>query len=226
MRTEPVVLVHGWGGSFERTWAEVGWDALLHDAGRRVIPVDLPGHGKADKPHDPEAYADLAGALAALLPDEPVDAVGFSLGAATLLELACRAPDRFGRLVVAGVGESLFREGDAERLALAVEGHADPEDVHAQVFATYAGEPGQDRAALAACLRRRGAPLTAERLAAVRLPVLVALGDRDFAGPADALVAALPDATFLSLPGCDHFATPKDFRFLDGALEFLDAVPA
>ena len=31
----PVVLVHGWGGSFESTWQRNGFTALLDDAGRR-----------------------------------------------------------------------------------------------------------------------------------------------------------------------------------------------
>jgi pimeloyl-ACP methyl ester carboxylesterase len=32
--------------------------------------------------------------------------VGFSLGAITLLRLACREPHRFNRLVLGGIGES------------------------------------------------------------------------------------------------------------------------
>src|SRR5258705_2778978 len=110
VRTEPVVLVHGWGGSFRRTWQEPGWEALLNDAGRRVIGVDLLGHGTAPMPHEPEAYADLTTAVTSAVGDERFDAVGFSLGAMTLLELACRAPERFGRLVVAGVGANGFRD--------------------------------------------------------------------------------------------------------------------
>ena len=55
----------------------------------------------------------------------------------------------------------------------------------------------------------------------IRVPVLVVLGERDFAGPADRLVATLPDARRLSLPGTDHFGTPKDFRFLQAALGFV-----
>ncbi|MFM9083659.1 MAG: alpha/beta fold hydrolase, partial [Actinomycetota bacterium] len=50
----PVVLVHGWAGSFRETWQSTGVDALLADAGREVVGVDLLGHGDADKPHDPE----------------------------------------------------------------------------------------------------------------------------------------------------------------------------
>ena len=228
MRTEPVVLVHGWGGSFAETWRGPGWEALLEDAGRTVIGVDLLGHGTAPKPHEPEAYTDLTTRIVDALPDGgPVDAIGFSLGAMTLLELASRSPQRFSRLVVAGVGESLFRQ-DAERydaIVAAVEGHLTDDNI-GRLFAQYADQPGNDAVALAACLRRPVQPLTAERLSAVTCPVLVAIGDLDFAGPGDPLVAALPDATLVTLKNVDHFATPEAFAFIDAALEFLDAVPA
>ena len=92
-----------------------GWEALLQDAGRTVIGVDLLGHGTAPKPHDPAEYADLTTRIVDALPDRgPVDAIGFSMGAMTLLELAMRAPERFGRLVVAGIGKNVF-DDDPER---------------------------------------------------------------------------------------------------------------
>ena len=53
----PVVLVHGWGGSFDSTWQLNGFTELLRDAGRAIIGVDLLGHGNAPKPHDPAEYA-------------------------------------------------------------------------------------------------------------------------------------------------------------------------
>ena len=225
----PVLLVHGFASSFDRNWAEHGWPDLLAEAGRRVIDLDLPGHGRADKPHDPEAYRDMHRAVAAALPAEGrVDAVGFSLGAALLLAVAAAAPERFGRIVVAGVGANLFRSADPEPAALAVlSGRAaDDAPAAAQAFARFASAPGNDPEALAACLRRPVTPLTPEVLAGVTCPVLVILGERDFAGPADPLVEALPDARLVTLPGADHFGTPKDFRFLDHALRFLDAAPA
>ncbi|MEO5723135.1 MAG: alpha/beta fold hydrolase, partial [Ilumatobacteraceae bacterium] len=94
----PVVLVHGWGGSFATTWQNNGFTELLHDAGREVIGVDLLGHGDAPKPHEPAAYADLTARIVDALPDFPVDAIGFSLGAMTLLRLACNQPQRFRKL--------------------------------------------------------------------------------------------------------------------------------
>jgi pimeloyl-ACP methyl ester carboxylesterase len=226
--TTPVVLVHGWGGSFAATWRRNGFTELLADAGRPVIGVDLLGHGEAPKPHDPAAYADLTERIADVLPSEPVDAVGFSLGALTLLRLAVRRPSAFRRLVVAGIGRNAFERDDTvrERILAGLDGVADPEDNLARLFAQYAGQPGNDPAALAAVMRRTdGAPLTGDELATVSVPVLVVIGDRDFAGPADQLVEALPDARLVTLRNVDHFATPESFGFIDATLEFLDAVP-
>jgi pimeloyl-ACP methyl ester carboxylesterase len=224
-----VLLVHGWGSSFERTWVATGVSALLEDAGRTVIGVDLLGHGTAPKPHEPEAYRDLTARLVEALPaDGPVDAVGFSLGALTVLELACQLPDRVQRLVLAGIGANVF-ERDAEaiqRIIAGVRGLAPESDVQAHAFRHYAEQAGNDPDALVAVLERPRDPLHPEDLAAVRAPVLVVLGDRDFAGPADRLVAALPDARLVTLRNTDHFATPESFAFLDAMLTFLDAVPA
>jgi pimeloyl-ACP methyl ester carboxylesterase len=221
----PVVLVHGFGSSFDHTWREPGWVDLLADAGREVVAVDLLGHGSSDKPHDPSAYLDLEADLAAKLPPT-VDAIGFSLGARTLLGVAVDDPGRFRTLVIAGVGENLFRDDRNDAIARAVEaGSADEDDIVGRLFADYAGGPGNDRAALAACLRRPGGPMSPAVLEAVTCPVLVVLGDRDFAGPAAPLVDALPDARLVTLKGCDHFATPKDFRFIDAALAFVGALP-
>jgi pimeloyl-ACP methyl ester carboxylesterase len=229
VRTEPVLLVHGFASSFERNWREPGWADLLADAGREVIALDLLGHGDAAKPHDPQAYADLEASVSDALPaGRVVDAVGFSLGAQLLLALAASQPERFGKLVVGGVGANMFTTMDVESVAQAVErGDAGAEDPSlARAFAQFATAPGNDGRALAACLRRPHRRIAPADLAGLTRPVLVVLGDRDFAGPADPLVEALPDARLVTLRGADHFGTPKDFRFLDAALDFLEAVPA
>jgi pimeloyl-ACP methyl ester carboxylesterase len=225
----PVVLVHGWGGSFAETWQRPGVAALLEDAGRQVIGVDLLGHGAAPKPHDPEAYDDLTTRIVDAFPDGPVDAVGFSLGAQTLLRLAMRSPERFHRLVLAGVGENLFRRDEEayRRILAGLDGTAGPEDLLARQFASYADQPGNDPVALGAVMRRVPTdPLTEVDLAGVTCPVLVVIGDRDFAGPGDRLATALPDARLVVLRNVDHFATPEAFSFIDAMLEFLDAIPS
>ncbi len=226
--TTPVVLVHGWGGSFESTWQRSGFTELLRDAGRPVIGIDLLGHGVAPKPHEPEAYADLTARVLDALPEEPVDAVGFSLGAITLLRIACTQPGRFRKLVLAGIGATLFEPDDqsGERIAAAIEGTADSADVGSHVFAQYAHQAGNDAIALAAIMRRPRQRFTTELLAGATCQTLVVIGDKDFAGPGEPLADALPAATLKVLRGVDHFATPEAFGFIDAALEFLDAIPA
>src|SRR5215217_1301469 len=111
----PIVLVHGWGGSFQTTWRQSGFTELL-------------GHGEAPKPHDPAAYADMTTRIVDVLPDRPVDIVGFSLGAMTTLRLATRRPELFQRIVLSGIGRNVF-ERDPERAArivAGVEGTGDP----------------------------------------------------------------------------------------------------
>lgn len=219
----PVLLLHGFAASFDRTWRDNGWVDLLADLGREVVAVDLLGHGDADKPHDPAAYAELEARVADALPPGPVDAVAFSLGARVLLRLAAEEPTRFRRIVVAGVGDNLFRRDDSEPIARAIAEGPGEDDRLGQHFALLAEAPGNDPLALAACLRRPSSPLTADELGRIDRPVLVVLGDRDFAGPADPLLAALPDARLATLRNVDHFATPKAMGFLDAALDFLEA---
>lgn len=217
----PVVLVHGFGTSFDLTWVANGWVDLLTDEDRTVIGVDLLGHGTAPKPTDRSAYDDLGARVVEALPDEPVDAVGFSLGAKTLLQVAVERPERFRSLVVAGVGANLFRSSDHAAVVEAVRTGDDGGNPALRYFAALADLPGNDRAALAACMENGGGAPTVEELAAVTCPVLVVLGDDDFAGPADPLVEALPDATFVSLARTDHAKTPKSFAFIDATLDFL-----
>jgi pimeloyl-ACP methyl ester carboxylesterase len=223
VRSEPVVLVHGLGSSFEHGWRSAGWIDLLADANRRVIPVDILGHGSAEAPHDPAAYAELELGVVRSLPDEPVDAIGFSLGAQLLLRVAASDPSRFGRLVVIGVGENLLRDDAVGALADAFERGHEPEDLTSRLFVQLAASAGNDPKAMAACLRRPRSNFTVDELARVTCPVLVIIGDRDFAGPPEPLVDALPDARLVVLHGVDHFRVTSEFACIDAALDFLDA---
>jgi pimeloyl-ACP methyl ester carboxylesterase len=227
--TAPVVLVHGWGGSFASTWQSSGFTDLLADAGREVIGVDLLGHGTAPKPHDVEAYNDMTERVLESMPEHPVDAVGFSLGAITLLRIAIAHPERFSHLVLAGIGGTLFDDDTTgtERIIAALEGVGDPDDNIGRMFSNYANRPENDLAALTAVMKRaRGTRFTPGLVSAVTCPTLVIIGDRDFAGPGEPLAAAIPGARLVTLRNIDHFATPEAFGFIDAALEFIDAVPA
>ena len=219
----PVVMVHGFASSFERNWREPGWVDLLAEQGREVIGVDLLGHGTAAKPHDPRAYAELERSVLAVLPqDRMADAIGFSLGGQILLRAAATAPDRFRKIVIGGVADNVFTSPASELTAHAIEtGEYLGRDPVSAAIARFAKAPGNDPAALAACLRRPPDALTEADLGGVSVSVLVVVGEKDFAGSADRMIAALPDARLLPLPGMDHFGTPKDFRFVEAALDFI-----
>jgi pimeloyl-ACP methyl ester carboxylesterase len=216
----PVVLVHGFASSAEHNWRRTGWLDLLADEGREAIAVDLPGHGLG--PHPASSAGSPEEIVAAAIGDhELVDAIGFSAGARVLLRAAAAQPQRFRRVVLIGVGPGVLAPADPGPVIAALDGEPDPEDVRGLVFRRLAENAGNDRAALIAFLRLPQPPLTAAELAGISCPVLVVLGDRDPAGPGDGLVAELPDAQLVTLPGVDHFGITADVRCMDAVLRFL-----
>ncbi|MET3141968.1 UNVERIFIED_ORG: pimeloyl-ACP methyl ester carboxylesterase [Arthrobacter sp. UYEF2] len=112
----PVLLLHGFSSSSKLNWHDTGWVAALLEAGRRVITVDLPGHGRSGAPEDMDSYspsrirADLlqiafdAGVrpLRNGDPTSGVDVVGYSLGARLAWEFGATQPEIVRRLVLGG----------------------------------------------------------------------------------------------------------------------------
>lgn len=233
----PIVLVHGWGGSFEATWKSSGFVDLLRDAGAPVIGVDLLGHGNAPKPHEPDAYDDLTARILDVLPESPCDLVGFSLGAMTILRLAVAHPHRVNSLVLAGIGRNVLEPADtSSHLAIvsALKAQAGPDAANpddspasnvARLFVQYALQPGNDLLALTAVLERERPAFTPDELARVTCPTLIVIGEDDFAGPGEPLLDLLPNARLVTLPRVDHFATPENFGFFDAAFDFLGVTP-
>lgn len=227
MTKEPLVLLHGWGGSYRTTWQAPGIDQIFADMGHEVLGIDLLGHGTADKPHDPAAYADLPAYLLDHLPAGRSTVVAFSLGALTTLRAALRAPERFAGIVLAGIGDGVFephKPEDTARIIAGVEGTAPADDNVARLFGQYARQADNDVEALAAVLRRPASPpIVTDDLRSILCPVLVCIGDKDFASPADRLAAAFPQGRLVTLPRTDHFATPGAFPFIDAVVDWLAA---
>jgi pimeloyl-ACP methyl ester carboxylesterase len=80
------------------------WFAPLASAGRRVIAVDLPGHGLSDKPDDPAIYRVewLADALREVMADlkGEVDLVAQSMAGTIAVELAVAERSRVRKVVL------------------------------------------------------------------------------------------------------------------------------
>jgi pimeloyl-ACP methyl ester carboxylesterase len=97
----PIVLAHGLTAT--RRYVVHG-SRLLERSGRRVISYDARGHGESEPAPEPAAYeyADLVGDLARVLDERGIERatlVGVSMGAATTLAFALRAPERVSSLV-------------------------------------------------------------------------------------------------------------------------------
>jgi pimeloyl-ACP methyl ester carboxylesterase len=100
---EPLVLLHGGIGAGEMFGAIL--PALA--AERRVITVDLQGHGgtaDVDRPLLPETMADDIAALVGHLGLERADVMGYSLGGMVALRTAIQHPQVVRRLVLVSVG--------------------------------------------------------------------------------------------------------------------------
>lgn len=104
----PVLLIHGYMSDSYTNWVRYGQAAAVVAAGRRVVMMDLRGHGASDKPHEATAYprdrlTDDALQLVAHLGLTDYDLGGYSLGARTTVRMLARgATPR--RVILAGMG--------------------------------------------------------------------------------------------------------------------------
>lgn len=218
-------MVHGWAGSFARTWQLSGVETLLQESGRKVVGVDLLGHGTAEKPHDANAYSDLSLPIRQIAKNNEVDAIGFSLGAIALLHAATINPNMFRKLILLGIGDKIFEPHDPTESALiisGIDGTAELENTLARQFGNYARHSDNDPLALKAVLQRpRGELFTKQHASAITAEVLVVVGDRDFVLPADQLARSFNNAQIKILKNCDHFASTDNFSFIDAMLDFF-----
>ena len=228
---EPIVLVNGFASNKEVNWVAPGWVTTLTRAGGRVIALDNRGHGQSSKLYDPAAYhsACMAGDVAALLAHlglERADIMGYSMGARIAAYLAVNEPARVRSLILGGLGIRLVDGvGLPETIADALEAPAlaDVDDRTGRVFRAFAEQTKSDLKALAACMRGSRQVLSRDAVAAIKAPVLVAVGSRDdVAGSAAELAALIPGARALDIPGRDHMLAVGDKVFKAGVIDFLN----
>ena len=111
----PIVLVHGLAG------AAVNWTLLapLLAENRRVVAVDLPGHGGSEPLAAAPSLAPFADRIVRVAEAEGfmrADYVGHSLGGLVTIRLAIRRPDAVRRLVLAAAAGITSSTRVAERL--------------------------------------------------------------------------------------------------------------
>jgi pimeloyl-ACP methyl ester carboxylesterase len=98
-RGEPVVLLHGAYMTIPGNWA--GWVDELSKT-RKVIAVEMQGHGRTADIERDLSFENLADDVAALLEHLKVpraDLIGFSMGGGVAMECAIRHPEKVRRVV-------------------------------------------------------------------------------------------------------------------------------
>jgi pimeloyl-ACP methyl ester carboxylesterase len=227
---EPVLLIHGFASNVATNWIDPQWVRTLVQSGRRVIAYDNRGHGQSEKLYAPEAYgapimAEDARRLLDHLGVEQVDVIGYSMGARIGAFLVFAHPERVRSVVFGGLGINMVRGMvGSGPLAKALEAPRieDVTNETARSFRAFAEQTKSDLKALAACMRGPRERITAERLAEIAVPTLVAVGSDDVIGGSGAALAELiPDAQFLDIAGSDHMKAVGDARFKQGVLGFL-----
>ena len=224
MSIADLVLIHGFAGTGR------AWDPVLErlDAQTyRAVAPDLRGHGAAGAAR-PVSFATCAADVLAAA-SAPLTLCGYSLGGRIALHAALAAPERVARLVLvattAGIDDetqrAARRASDEELAAFA---HAASPETFADRWGAqplFAGTPPKAAriwredmlrnhpANLAAVLRGIGtgamAPLW-DRLAELTMPASVVVGadDAKFVALGERLVAGLPDAELVVVPGAGH----------------------
>lgn len=234
-----VVLVHGFAASTQENWVKAGWISMLVRANRRVIAIDLLGHGQSAKPHDPSSYtlpglADSVLAVVEHLQVKKPDLIGFSLGARVALNLLSRHSGRFLLGVFCGVGDRLMSTRDEKELvdmpgALEADSADQLSPGMAKQFRQFAEAQGQDLKALAACsrgLNMDALTWSAEGLRQIKNESLVVAGTSDeLAGSAAGLASKLGNAKGKQIPGCGHMDCLTQPMFKGAVMDFLAGVP-
>ena len=233
---DPIVLIHGFASSKEFNWVNPSWVGELTRAGRRVIALDNRGHGASSKLYDPASYEMtlMAGDVRALLDHLNIaraDVMGYSMCARIAAFLAVHHPERVRSVIFGGLGIRMVEphgSGIAPRIVAALEAPslAEVSDPVGRSFRTFAERTNSDLKALAACMSRPRTLLTPAQVAAIEVPVLVAVGTKDdVAGSGPALAALIPGARALDIPDRDHMLAVGDKLFKAGVLEFLNQRP-
>jgi pimeloyl-ACP methyl ester carboxylesterase/creatinine amidohydrolase/Fe(II)-dependent formamide hydrolase-like protein len=247
---EPVVLLHGIGGSLQ-SWINAGvFEKLAVD--HRVIAFDARGHGKSGKPHDPKKYGrEMPLDVVRLLDHlgiKQAHLVGYSMGAGTTSQLLTMHPERvITATLAAGAGRFDFSADDARgaeqeasererecvsrtlmaRLAPPGTPPATDEAIKKASAACFA-DTTQDSRAIAAVTRARGETVVdPKKAAAVTVPTLGIVGTLDPAAASlDRLKKMRPSLQLVRVEGAVHgSAAPtglmRQQQFVDALRAFI-----
>ena len=189
---------------------------------RRVVAVELEGHGRtadADRPLTYEQMADDTAALARHLELGEADFVGFSMGAAVGLQLAIRHPDLVRRLVAASAS---FASDGMHAAALELFASITPEMLAGTPMETeylrLAPNPGDFPVLVKKLETLLSTPFAWPEVREITAPTMIIVGDSDvvrlehavelfglLGGGVPGDLSGLPRSQLAVLPGTAHY---------------------
>lgn len=184
--TPITVVAHGMSSSRAGMDGDGVFDwGAAGENGRGLVRYDARGHGRSTGGTDPVDYTwtrladDLLAVIDTVSPDHPVDVIGMSMGTASALYAALRAPDRIRRLVLA-IPPTAW-----ETRAPHVAGYRDGADIvdEAGVEAFLAAAAEQPQPPILDTLQRR--PYTADVCEQCFAALLRGAADSDLPDPAE-----------------------------------------
>jgi pimeloyl-ACP methyl ester carboxylesterase len=187
---EPVILIHGWLSSGWINWDLPGTTALLAKD-HQVIWLDMPAHGRSDRPTKDEAYGtELVEHVIRLMDHlkiKKAHIVGYSMGGIITAKLLARHPDRALSGTLGGMG--WLREGSLQQ--------------------KFFADGGKDGKPAGLCFRSLAKlALTEKEIKSIRVPVLILFGDRDFLrnGYVEPLQRVRKDWQVIDIKDADHIS--------------------
>jgi pimeloyl-ACP methyl ester carboxylesterase len=227
-RGVPVVLLHGFTGSYARHWESPGVMKALETGGFRVIAMDSRGHGQSGRPRESSDYGfELVRDVIRLLDHLKIDRahiVGFSMGGAIANQLLIKYPRRLRTVTLLGAGW----EGDDVRpitsqMLTVADGLAARDASVLMRILTPADKPvptGDEAATATADLFSRNDPqvlgaiarslptlyeVPGKDLRATKVPVLAIIGQYDNnLAAVNRMKGVMPRLEVIELPGADH----------------------
>lgn len=210
----PLVLLHGGLFGYIDEFGGVIPELSRHYT---VIAIALRGHGKSElgtQPLSNALFAEDSAAVIRHVTSEPVDLVGFSIGAIASYLLTINHPDLVHKLVA--VGGPIASSGSTEAAGTEANTYNDPAELEKGLPPRFVARRNRiypDRAVWNRLVLAMGKAeateqdIPKEKIHAIQIPTLIAAGDQDDYTKMEHFVEIyhlLPHGELAIVPGCGH----------------------